>query len=45
MINLLLPVLTDSTSNMEVIGQTAVALGMVAIATCHGEVSHGAECC
>jgi len=38
-INLLLPVLTDSTSNMEVIGQTAVALGMVAIATCHGEVT------
>lgn len=38
-IELLLPVLSDSTSTMEVIGQTALALGMVAIASCHGEVT------
>lgn len=38
-IELLLPVLCDSNSNMEVIGQTALALGMVAISTCHGEVT------
>ncbi|KAL5255103.1 hypothetical protein ACHWQZ_G014515 [Mnemiopsis leidyi] len=38
-IELLLPVLSDSNSTLEVIGQTALALGMVAIASCHGEVT------
>ncbi|XP_048580896.1 26S proteasome non-ATPase regulatory subunit 2 isoform X4 [Nematostella vectensis] len=38
-LSLLLPVLTDSRSNVEVTGMASVASGMVAIGTCNGEVT------
>jgi 26S proteasome regulatory subunit N1 len=38
-IQLLLPVFADSKSNMEVIGVTALATGMIAVGSCNGEVT------
>lgn len=38
-IKLLLNVMTDSKSTMEVIGMSAVACGMVAVSSCNGEVT------
>ncbi|XP_033101471.1 26S proteasome non-ATPase regulatory subunit 2-like [Anneissia japonica] len=35
----LLPVMADSKSNMEVIGVTAVACGMIAVGSCNGDVT------
>ncbi|XP_071957164.1 26S proteasome non-ATPase regulatory subunit 2-like [Antedon mediterranea] len=35
----LLPVMSDSKSNMEVIGITAVACGMIAVGSCNGDVT------
>lgn len=40
-ISLLLPVLADSKSNMEVVGVTALACGLVAVGSCNGEVTSG----
>jgi 26S proteasome regulatory subunit N1 len=36
---LLLPVLSDSKSNMEVIGMAALSCGMISVGTCNGEVT------
>jgi len=38
-IQLLLPVFADSKSNMEVIGVTALAAGLIAVGSCNGEVT------
>jgi len=38
-IQLLLPVFGDSKSNMEVIGVTALATGLIAVGSCNGEVT------
>ena len=38
-IQLLLPVFADSKSNMEVIGVTALATGLIAVGSCNGEVT------
>eukprot|EP00057_Strongylocentrotus_purpuratus_P008602 XP_011663076.1 PREDICTED: 26S proteasome non-ATPase regulatory subunit 2 [Strongylocentrotus purpuratus] len=38
-ISLLLPALADTKSNMEVVGITALALGLIAVGTCNGEVT------
>ncbi|GAB6029032.1 26S proteasome non-ATPase regulatory subunit 2 [Chamberlinius hualienensis] len=38
-ISLLLPVLSDPKSNMEVIGVTALACGMIAVGSCNAEVT------
>merc|ERR1712066_908960 len=38
-ISLLLPVFADSKSNMEVIGVTALACGLIAVGSCNGEVT------
>ncbi|CAH1786305.1 unnamed protein product [Owenia fusiformis] len=38
-LSLILPVMADSKSNMEVIGMSALACGMIAVATCNGEVT------
>uniref|UniRef100_F6UXR3 26S proteasome non-ATPase regulatory subunit 2 n=1 Tax=Ciona intestinalis TaxID=7719 RepID=F6UXR3_CIOIN len=39
LISLLTPVMADSKSNMEVIGITALALGLISVGTCNGEVT------
>uniref|UniRef100_H2YBF9 26S proteasome non-ATPase regulatory subunit 2 n=1 Tax=Ciona savignyi TaxID=51511 RepID=H2YBF9_CIOSA len=39
LVSLLTPVMTDSKSNMEVIGVTALALGLISVGTCNGEVT------
>ncbi|XP_064634974.1 26S proteasome non-ATPase regulatory subunit 2-like [Lineus longissimus] len=38
-LSLLLPVLADSKSNMEVIGMAALSCGMISVGTCNGEVT------
>jgi len=38
-IQLLLPVFADAKSNMEVIGVTALAVGMIAVGSCNGDVT------
>ncbi|XP_072163090.1 26S proteasome non-ATPase regulatory subunit 2-like [Diadema setosum] len=38
-IQLLLPALADSKSSMEVVGVTALSLGLIAVGTCNGEVT------
>ena len=38
-IQLLLPVFADAKSNMEVVGVTALAVGMIAVGSCNGEVT------
>jgi len=38
-IQLLLPVLADSKSNMEVVGVTALAAGLISVGSCNGEVT------
>lgn len=38
-IQLLLPVFADSKSNMEVVGVTALATGLIAVGSCNGEVT------
>ena len=38
-IALLLPVLTDSKSSMEVVGMTALSCGMVTVGSCNGDVT------
>nr|KAG5694635.1 hypothetical protein BaRGS_014730 [Batillaria attramentaria] len=38
-LGLILPVLGDSKSNMEVIGMAALACGMIAVSSCNGEVT------
>ena len=38
-LGLMLPVLGDSKSNMEVVGMAALACGMIAVGTCNGEVT------
>ena len=38
-IEILLPVLSDEKSQMECVGMTALALGMIAVSTCNGEVT------
>merc|ERR1711872_404603 len=38
-IQLLLPVFADAKSNMEVIGVTALATGLIAVGSCNGEVT------
>lgn len=38
-LNLLIPVLSDSRSTMEVIGMTALACGMIAVGSCNSRVS------
>lgn len=40
-ISLLLPVLADSKSNMEVVGITALACGLVSVGSCNSEVTSG----
>merc|ERR1712178_278141 len=37
-ISLLLPAMSDSKSNMEVVGMTALACGMIAVGSCNGDV-------
>ena len=38
-IQIMLPVFADSKSNMEVIGVTALACGLIAVGSCNGEVT------
>lgn len=38
---MLLPVMADSKSNMEVIGVTALACGLVSVGTCNSDVTSG----
>jgi 26S proteasome regulatory subunit N1 len=38
-ISLLLPVIADSASNMEVVSMAALACGLIAVATCNDEVT------
>jgi 26S proteasome regulatory subunit N1 len=38
-IEILIPVLSDEKSQMECVGMTALALGMIAVSTCNGEVT------
>jgi len=38
-LDLIIPVLGDSKANMEVIGNAALACGMIAVGTCNGEVT------
>nr|XP_039267177.1 26S proteasome non-ATPase regulatory subunit 2-like [Styela clava] len=40
-ISLLLPVMADSKSNMEVVGITALACGLVSVGSCNSEVTSG----